>query len=62
MLKLHVGYCNSVLFFCGTSLDQICFWKDLCLCTEFSNPCEQKPPKRFAASVSNSYQVNKRDK
>lgn len=32
------------------------------LCNKFSNPCKQKKPKHFAASVNGIYQVNKRDK
>lgn len=48
-------------FFCGTSLDQICFWENLSLCTKFSNPCKQKL-KHVAASGNGVYKVNKEDK
>lgn len=61
MLKLHVGYCNSVLVFVGHPWIRSASGKTFCFILS-SNSCKQKKYRHLAASVNGIYQVNKRDK
>lgn len=61
MLKLYVGYGNSVLFFVGHPWIRSASGKTSPFAL-FSNPSKQKKPNCSAATINGIYQVNKRDK